>query len=202
MDEALWKLALLPLLGALIGWATNAIAVRMIFKPHRPVNLLGLRVQGLVPKRQRELAVSIGNAVEKHLVSHEDIQMILSSGPTRAMIDKTVRERIHNFLEQGLGKMNPMVGMFLTGSMKGKIEERLVAEVGELVPELTDRLMTRMEADLNFQALVEEKIREFETDRLERIVVEIAARELKAIEVIGGVLGFTIGCVQVAIMLL
>ena len=49
-----------PLLGGVIGYVTNRIAVKMIFRPIRPVSVLGLRVQGLIGHRQHELAESIG----------------------------------------------------------------------------------------------------------------------------------------------
>jgi uncharacterized membrane protein YheB (UPF0754 family) len=45
----------------------------MIFRPIRPVRVLGIRVQGLLGKRQGDLARSIGRVVGGHLVQHEDI---------------------------------------------------------------------------------------------------------------------------------
>ena len=62
-----------PLLGGLIGYVTNWLAVKMIFRPFKPRSFLGIRVQGLIGKRQKELAASIGEAVGGHLLSHQDI---------------------------------------------------------------------------------------------------------------------------------
>ena len=67
-----------PLVGAAIGWVTNFLAVKMLFRPRRPVRILGLTVQGLVPKRRRELAASIADTNQTHLVTGEELRAALS----------------------------------------------------------------------------------------------------------------------------
>ena len=69
---------MLPTVGALIGYGTNYLAVRMIFRPVRPVRILGFTLQGLVPRRQAELAASVGRVVGEHLLSHDDLTAALA----------------------------------------------------------------------------------------------------------------------------
>ena len=52
---AMWTWIGVPLLGGVIGYVTNRIAVKMIFRPIKPVSVLGIKVQGLIGRRQREL---------------------------------------------------------------------------------------------------------------------------------------------------
>ncbi|MEL6714072.1 MAG: DUF445 family protein, partial [Planctomycetota bacterium] len=66
MPDAYLPWLLLPLVGALIGYGTNRLAVRMIFRPIEPVRILGFRVQGLIGRRQAEIARSIGGVVGDH----------------------------------------------------------------------------------------------------------------------------------------
>ncbi|MCI8645650.1 MAG: DUF445 family protein [Firmicutes bacterium] len=76
------KLIAGPLIGALIGYCTNFIAVKMLFKPHRPVMLGSLRLPftpGLIPKRKDELAGAIGNAISDVLLTKEDLAKSLPS---------------------------------------------------------------------------------------------------------------------------
>ena len=47
-----------------------------------------------------------------------------------------------------------------------------------------------------------EKVQAFDLDRLENMILEIATRELRAIEILGGVLGVLIGLIQVGILML
>ena len=51
-----WTWGLLPIIAAIIGWGTNYLAVRMLFHPRKQKNILGLKLQGVFPKRQKVLA--------------------------------------------------------------------------------------------------------------------------------------------------
>ena len=44
-----------PLFGAAIGWLTNYVAIKLLFKPHRRVEIFGLNIQGVIPKRRKEI---------------------------------------------------------------------------------------------------------------------------------------------------
>jgi uncharacterized membrane protein YheB (UPF0754 family) len=63
----LWTWITIPAVGGFIGWSTNWLAVKMIFRPLRERRFLGIRVQGLVGRRQKELAAAIGRVVGNHL---------------------------------------------------------------------------------------------------------------------------------------
>ncbi|HQL37778.1 MAG TPA: DUF445 family protein, partial [Bacillota bacterium] len=71
MYEALFLIAV----GAVIGWLTNVLAIKMLFRPIRPfkIPLLNITIQGLIPKRRHDIARSIGDVVEKELVSINEI---------------------------------------------------------------------------------------------------------------------------------
>ena len=195
------SLAAIPLISAFIGWLTNCVAVKMLFRPHRPVRILGMTIQGLVPRRQRELAEKIGETVEQNLLSHKDIERVLQSEDTRKEVQTLVEEQIDRFLERNVASI-PMIGMLVQGPVLRELRGVLVRQFEDAVPEVLDRLMTRMESHLDFRAIVREKIEEFDLGRLEKIIYDISARELRAIEYLGGVLGFVIGLVQVALVVL
>lgn len=61
-----------PLLGALIGYLTNALAIRMLFRPLREVRVFGVPIPltpGVIPRRREELAESIGRMVARDLLT-------------------------------------------------------------------------------------------------------------------------------------
>lgn len=201
MHAADWlRVIFIPLISAFIGWFTNWLAVKMIFRPQRPLRVLGFTIQGLVPKRQGELAASIGRTVQQHLLTHQDILAILTRDDLQTHLDDLIRERIADFVDNKLKLLNPMVAAFLSGSVRTKVQALLYDEVRKLVPQVATELGARLESELNFQAIVEERVRAFDLNKLEAIIFEIAARELKAIEVLGGVLGFAIGLLQLVFL--
>ena len=56
-------LLLLPIIAALIGWFTNYLAVKMLFHPRLPLKIFGFSIQGVFPKRQKQLADKLGTLV-------------------------------------------------------------------------------------------------------------------------------------------
>ena len=146
-----------------------------------------------------ELAEKIGATIENNFVSHKDVEKVLNSGSMQSEVSKMIDEQVDRFLTQQLGSI-PMIGMFLQGPLVDEIKGRLVKQLQGSVPELLDGLMTKLEQDLSFREIVREKVEAFDLRKLEDIIYDISARELRAIEYLGGVLGFLVGLIQVAIV--
>jgi len=60
MANILIKIGILSIIGASIGYITNVIAIKLLFRPVEPVNIISFKIQGVIPKRQNELSKSIG----------------------------------------------------------------------------------------------------------------------------------------------
>jgi uncharacterized membrane protein YheB (UPF0754 family) len=190
---------LIPTIAALIGWFTNWVAVKMLFRPRKPINVIGLKIWGLVPKRQKDLAMSIGETVEKDLVKHEDIAAILRSDAVHTEIRKEIEAQIDIFLGSVAGT-NPMIGMFLQGELAAQIKKMLVEQLEKTTPDMLEKVVTNIEANLDFKDIVRQRIESFDLSSLEALIYRISSNELKTIEILGGVLGFFVGVVQVLLM--
>ena len=82
------KILIPAFIGGIIGWITNVLAIKMLFRPVYPVRipLIGIDLQGLLPKRRAEIAVSIGETVEKELINIDDILKKLSNDENRNIV--------------------------------------------------------------------------------------------------------------------
>jgi uncharacterized membrane protein YheB (UPF0754 family) len=199
----LWlQLILLPTVGALIGWITNWIAIRMLFRPRKPVSLLGIKLQGLVPRRQADLARKIGEVVEREIISHEDIRKYVTAPEFHEMIRRRAHKHVELFVKERLYSV-PLLGNVLPmEAIADKIRDLVLDEIEGVLPSLMDGFMHSLEERIEFRKLVTEKVEKFELERLEGIVVSIARKELRYIELLGGVLGFVIGLIQFAVVAL
>ncbi len=189
----------IPIISALIGYVTNYIAVAMLFRPHRPVSILGLRLQGLVPRRQKEIAQSLGAMIERDLFSQDDIKEALKGVDSSGEASAFLNEQIDSFVEK-LAAQNPMIGMFMQGPLLEQVKGLLRDQLSEKFPSLIERVVERAENKLDISEIVRQKVESFDLTKLEAIIHEVSARELKTIEVLGGVLGFMVGLVQVGLM--
>jgi len=191
---------MLPLIGGIIGWVTNLLAVKMLFRPYRgfAIPVLDYTVQGLIPKRQKEIARLVGQIVEKELLCAEDIIRHLHetdlSGNLSRSATKVVRERVMT-----------KIPSFLPAYLRAVVSEIVGDILNKEVPRLMDRLMDKLGHELctNLQLgqIVEDKINGLNLRELEALVLSVASRELKHIEYLGFVLGFLIGCLQILFVL-
>jgi uncharacterized membrane protein YheB (UPF0754 family) len=190
----------IPAISGLIGWLTNYIAVKMIFRPRKQINLFGIKIHGLLPRRQEDLAEKIGEVVEEHLVSIEDIHKTVNEPDFHKRLISRINDKINEFLTQKLAQVNPMISAFLTGELLEKINLKLTEQMTEILPELIEEFIIHFENRLNFKELVKNKIKNFDIIKLENIIISISSKELKAIEIFGGILGFLIGIIQVLLI--
>ena len=102
-----------PVIGAVIGYCTNLIAVKMLFYPRRELRVLGHRVPltpGAIPKGKDRLARAVGTVVENHLLTREDIESRLLSPEAEARISAVVSGRMQTVVREalmGLGNLSP-----------------------------------------------------------------------------------------------
>ncbi|MEW6426755.1 MAG: DUF445 family protein [Thermodesulfobacteriota bacterium] len=101
-----------PLIGAFIGYLTNDIAIRMLFRPLRPWRLLGMRLPltpGVIPAKRHELARNIGAMVGDHLLTSKDVQKGIMAPAFQEELAALVRDRVESLLDRQLGPLPSLV---------------------------------------------------------------------------------------------
>lgn len=194
-----WWLVIIPVISAFIGWITNWVAIKMLFHPREPKKILGITFQGIFPKRQVQFAEKLGKVISSELVSFDDIERKVTDPNNLKRIMPVVEEHIEHFLKEKLKEKMPMIGMFLGEQTISQFKTIFVEELGELFPVIMKNYMGTLQSDLDLERIVIEKVSKFSTDKFEDILNQIMSKEFKFIEIIGGVLGFLIGLLQVLI---
>jgi len=95
-----------PLAGAVIGFITNVVAIRMLFRPLKEIRFLGLKLPftpGILPKHRRRLAQNIGEMVERELLTPEILRLRLEREDIRALIKNAVSSFSEKILEKTPG---------------------------------------------------------------------------------------------------
>jgi uncharacterized membrane protein YheB (UPF0754 family) len=197
MPEApdLWTWITIPAIGAVIGWSTNWLAVKMIFRPIRPRRFLGLRLQGLVGRRQQELARAIGRVVGTHLVEHKDLVASLDILDFQSILGNVLERGLAPKLQELRGL--PLIGGYLTEARVADLRNAIVQSVMVHRQSILDEVEKGLSKGLDVPHLVETKVATFAVEKLEALILEVAGRELRAIVVLGGLLGALIGLLQV-----
>jgi len=146
MTESLWLQGLVTIgVGAVSGGITNAVAVWMLFHPHRPWGIGPFKLQGAIPKNQARLARSIGRTVGERLLSVEDLSRHLGSPSLRAAFDGAVADAVDALLNRPRGSLREELPRPVVAELERTLEpvaEELARRVALLVetPEFAEAL--------------------------------------------------------------
>ncbi len=197
-----WKLVAMPLVGGAIGWVTNFLAIRMLFRPRLPRRVLGLTVQGVIPQRRGELARQVAATIERDLLSHEDIREAALHPDYQDALRERLEGHVRDYLGQKLEAMPRVVQKLIGSRFVDKLAASTTDDVMGYVPGLIEGAARDLEARLDIRAVIREKIDAFDLDRLEALVMDIARRELRFIELLGGIVGAIVGALFAAVELM
>ena len=195
-------LILIPIISAFIGYFTNWIAIKMLFHPRNPINIFGITIQGIFPKRQAQFAQKLGALVATELLHFDEIAERLKDPEQLQALNPTIESHIDTFLRVRLKEKIPVVAMFIGDNTIGKLKEGMMDEINVLLPEIISQYAHGLGERIDIEKMVTEKVSNFSSDKLENILQAIMKKEFRFVEILGGVVGFLIGLLQVGISLL
>lgn len=202
MRNLILQFCLMVLIGTLIGWFTNYLAIKLLFRPYKEMNFLFFKIQGLIPKRRAEISLNIADVVEKELISVDDIaekieEMDISDGVIDRLLDKVIGEK----LQKNILDKNPLLKMIINDSVIQKIKSYFKKSILENKEEIVEEIIKIAKEKINFREIILDKMENFSLQEIEEIILRISKNELKHIEIIGGVLGGIIAVFQFLLML-
>jgi uncharacterized membrane protein YheB (UPF0754 family) len=199
--QNLLLLAAFPLIGAGIGWLTNRLAIQMLFRPRRPVRVFWWNLQGLIPRRQSELATRVAEIVETELFNQHLIRQEIAKMDLHPHLQQLATNIVWDRLGPKLRAI-PILGNLVNDKLLYNLNKiALEAIIRETEP-LLEKVSEEVEKHIAVRKIVEEKIHAFDLDQLEAIVRKLAHQEFRSIEILGGVIGFLIGLVQAGLLVM
>ena len=193
-------LYLLPIVAALIGWITNFLAVKMLFHPREARKILFFTFHGVFPKRQKALADKLGDIVSAELISITDISSKIKDFASSDEVLNDVGKRIEATIRNKLVSTFPMLSMFLSDEMVEKVTSLFKMELQEFLEETSKSLGEKLENEIDIKKLVSQRVTNFSSQKLEELLNQLMKKEFRFIELIGAIIGFLIGCFQIAIL--
>jgi uncharacterized membrane protein YheB (UPF0754 family) len=163
-----------PILGGLIGYYTNDIAIKMLFRPYKAVYIFGRKVPftpGLIPSNQERLGQNIANAIMKSLLTPEELQNLARKLLQPERVQSGILWLLRLVIDQIKGDKNPRSTAILAGILRDLL--------GESLPRLL-KVLARQETFLETQinqifdkVLLEFRISEEQSSRLADWLIEV-----------------------------
>ena len=193
MDNLI-RILILAVIGGFIGYVTNVVAIRLIFRPIEPIKIpiLNIEIVGLIPKRRAEIAANVGEIIQEEFLSMDEILANIITDEDKEEVVRYIKARVKIIIHEKVS--------FIPSGIKNMIQDYLgeiiESEVKQSIDELSKNIINKANERIDIQKMVEDRINELDLYELEEIIIRIAKKELKHIEFLGLVLGFLIGIAQ------
>jgi uncharacterized membrane protein YheB (UPF0754 family) len=197
----LWKQSwMLPAFGLFVGFASDWLALQMLFRPLRPRRVLGLTVQGLFLRRQQEVAQDYGNLIADQILTPEKIWVAVLQGPLSDRVLALLERHVKQAVDEQAGAARPLVAM-LIGSQKYMEMKKAVAD--SLIRELPLALQSinrYAEGAMDIRNTLIRKMQKLTAEQFEGMLRPVFKEDEWILIAVGAALGFLVGEMQVFLM--
>src|SRR4051794_5252072 len=189
----------LPVLGTIVGYVTNWLAIWMIFEPTEPRRIWRWTAHGLFLRRQRQVADVYATIVADEIVTVRNIGNELMHGPradrTRSMIQNALRPAV----DRATGAVAPLVRLAVGPREYDAIRESLAAEgVDYTMTPLQDEEFNKQQSR-NVRRLIADRVREMDSPDFAELLRSGMREDEWLLVLHGAVLGFGAGVIHLAI---
>lgn len=138
------KYIIASVIGAVIGYMTNWLAIKMLFRPYNEVRIFGVKMPftpGLIPKEQKRIAKSVGDTIGTHLLSKDTLVDALGNKAVKESVERWSKKKIEQMcnseitVEELINKIDPSlnekVKIKLKYISKEKLQEILSKKIKE-----------------------------------------------------------------------
>ena len=186
----------IPVIAALIGWATNWLAIKMTFYP---IEFFGwppyLGWQGIIPSKARKMALISVDATIAKIGTVPQIFQQLDPNVLATQLIHTINPRLEGYVNELMMSESPALWQSLPGPAKWLVYERARKALPALVMQVMDDIAQNVEQLLDIKTMV---INQLTADKtlLNRIFLTCGYREFHFIVKSGLYLGFGFGLLQ------
>jgi uncharacterized membrane protein YheB (UPF0754 family) len=189
---------LLPALGVFIGWATNWLAIWMIFEPIEPKRILGIKMQGLFIRRQEEVSDVYALIIADEVITLNQIGEALTEGPqadrTRQLIEGAMRPAV----DRAVGSARPLVRLAVGTREYDELRQSIASEaVDYTMTPLRDEAFNR-EQSKRIRVLIRDRMREMSHKDFSEMLRTVIREDEWLLYLHGAVLGFGGGLLHLA----
>ena len=192
---------LMPLFGGLIGFVSDWVALQMLFRPLRPVKLLGIRLQGKFLARQAEVSREYASLMASELLTPANMIEELMRGPALDRLVELINRKVREAMDERLGLALPLVVLTLGHQRYDDIRKLVAQRVVDLIP-AASRQVERYAADaLDINDTILDRMGDLSPEEFEGVLRPAFKENEMVIVAAGALLGALVGEMQVLVML-
>jgi uncharacterized membrane protein YheB (UPF0754 family) len=185
----------LPLAGFVVGYATNWIALRMIFSPREPKKFGPFTLHGLFHKRQKEVSAEFSKLTAGKVLNADNITKTVTQGPSAEKIRAIVENRVNELIDKYLA--HPMAAMLVPEADRPALREELLGRIQDELPKPGGLLHTFAGKAVDIGDEIQTRMEKLPPDEFEGVLRPAFQQDEWKLILAGAVLGVVAGALQV-----
>ena len=129
------------LIGAVIGYITNWLAIKMLFRPREAKYIFGMKLPftpGLIPKEKSRIANKVGETVGTHLLNSDSLSKALKDDKIKAKFNEVAKEKINQIINSN---------STLENSLKNTLGENYYALKGNMIDNIAKTILESIQEE-------------------------------------------------------
>lgn len=187
---------LLPLCGFIVGYATNAIALKVIFSPIEPVYICGCRIQGLFLTRQDAVADVYARLVVRDVLNAREMWNEMLYGPKREQMMAILSKHTHQFVEMLTGPTKTLIVLGYGPEGFYALKEDFAYQVMQELPKYVAFGYDYTDKALALEPTLRDAMRALSSEEFEGVLHPVFQEDELKLIIVGGVLGLVVGFLQ------
>ncbi len=192
---------ILPAFGLFVGLTSDWLALQMLFRPLRPLKVLGLKVQGLFLARQQEVAHDYGNLIADQILTPQKFWEALLNGPLSDRLTEVVHRHVKRSVDEQAGVARPLVAMAVGSRNYIEIKEAVAAALMKELPNAVQHVNEYAEDAMDIRTTLITKMQALSSEEFEGMLRPVFKEDEWILIAVGAALGFLVGEMQVYVML-
>lgn len=187
----------LPLVGVLVGYYTNWLALKMIFRPLYEKKYLGfIKYQGLFLKRQKEVSKEYAALVAGKILTAKNILEAILYGKTADSIFTMIQKNIYGALDRIEGFARPVVSLIVGTNEYDAIRNYIVSKLTAVVPATVMKVENYMDQAMDLENTIYSRMSVLPPEDFENLLRTAFQEDEWILISVGAVLGFLVGLTQ------
>ena len=187
---------ILPLFGILVGYFTNFLALKLIFRPINPIKIGSIHIQGMFMKRQLEVSIEYSKIVASKIITIENIFEYIIRGPGSERLKKIVEKQIEKTINETAGILKSLVEISTGSQLFLHIRNIACFRFMQELPMNIRHVFGYAENALDLEHILREKMIGLPPIEFESFLRPVFQEDEKTLIFIGAVLGGLAGVAQ------
>lgn len=192
---------MLPAFGGFVGFFSDWVALQMMFRPLHPKKVMGVTMQGLFIKRQKEVAADYAALISKQILTSGNMMEELFTGTHSDKVIALVNRHVKEVIDAQSGIVRPLVVYALGGEQYRNIKEQVAQRILAQLPTTMKFIESYAEDAMDIRNTLVERMQKLTPEEFEGMLRPAFKEDEWSLILVGAALGFLVGELQIQFML-